>query len=346
MQAWFFDSPDPDQTFEYAAALGRSIGAGGLALALVGPLGAGKTVFVKGLARGLGVDPRVVSSPTFVIAQQYPIPTGPEALHHVDLYRLDSADELAAIGFDDMLAAGQVLAVEWADRFPAMLGREVLRIEFEGPSPAEEDAAKEGVVWRGRRARVTASGNDAEQILEDWVQRIDAERDSSGAAGDSGGGGSRMGPVREARLVMMLVLGIVAVAWNHVPSDQRGPECTSMVELEADRLGTLRARCASFGRPPARPISGLARLLDGQKIDLNRASGSLLRVLPQIGPSRADAIVRAREGRTQGRFERVEDLESISGIGPKTLARIEHWLFVGTPARPLPPGAIEARHDG
>ncbi len=89
--AFRFDSPDPETTFEIAALLGRSIGARGLALGLVGPLGSGKTVFVKGLAAGLGVDPRGVSSPTFVIAQEYAIPDGPETLHHLDFYRLEYA---------------------------------------------------------------------------------------------------------------------------------------------------------------------------------------------------------------------------------------------------------------
>jgi len=136
MQTWIFDSPDAVHTIEAGAELGRSIGASGLAIALIGPLGAGKTVFVKGLATGLGIDPRVVSSPTFVIAQQYVLPSGPETLHHVDLYRLESSMELESIGFYDMLAPGQVAAVEWADRFPEVLGHEYLSIEFEGPSPS------------------------------------------------------------------------------------------------------------------------------------------------------------------------------------------------------------------
>ena len=56
MKTWFFDSPDPEHTFACGADLGRSIGHDGLVIALVGPLGAGKTVFVKGLADGLGID--------------------------------------------------------------------------------------------------------------------------------------------------------------------------------------------------------------------------------------------------------------------------------------------------
>jgi tRNA threonylcarbamoyladenosine biosynthesis protein TsaE len=349
MQAWFFDSPDPEQTFERAAQLGRSIGAGGLTLALVGPLGAGKTVFVKGLAEGLGIDPRAVSSPTFVIAQQYPIPIGPEALHHVDLYRLESAVELESIGFDDMLAGGQVLAVEWADRFPEVLGSEFLRIEFEGPSPAEEDAAREGVAWRGRRARVTAHGDDAERILADWAQRIEAERSScrgGGEGGDrSGGGVSPSRFVREARVLLMLILGIAVFGSNQFALDRRGPGCDSLIELDSDALGTLRVRCAGEEQANERTISGIARLLDGQRVDLNRASVSLLRALPQIGPSRADAIVRARADRAERRFARIEDLSLVPGIGPRTLARVERWLYVGPPDSDSMPSASRGGRD-
>ena len=74
MTPWSFVSPDAEATRAIGRELGRAIGADGLVLALVGPLGAGKTVFVKGLAEGLGVEPRAVSSPTFVIAQQYAVP--------------------------------------------------------------------------------------------------------------------------------------------------------------------------------------------------------------------------------------------------------------------------------
>jgi len=341
MQAWFFDSQDPEQTFARAAELGRSIGAGGLTLALVGPLGAGKTVFVKGLAEGLGIDSRVVSSPTFVIAQQYPIPTGPETLHHVDLYRLESAAELDSIGFDDMLAGGQVLAVEWADRFPEALGSEFLKIEFEGPSPAEEDAAKEGVRWRGRRARVTAQGADAERILADWAQRIDGETSSCGGGDGAGGSGSALRIAREARVLLMLILGIGVFGANYLELDPQNHRCDSLIELAADELGTLRAACADPEAESETTISGIARLLDGRRLDLNRASVSLLRSLPQIGPTRAEAIVRARSVRAEQRFSNFDDLEAVVGIGPRTLARIERWLFVGTvdgDARNLPLG--------
>jgi tRNA threonylcarbamoyladenosine biosynthesis protein TsaE len=77
-----------------------------------GPLGAGKTAFVRGLAQGLGCDPSDVSSPTFTIIQEYP---GATRLQHVDLYRLSPA-EVRDLALDDLLDDA-VMAVEWPDRW-------------------------------------------------------------------------------------------------------------------------------------------------------------------------------------------------------------------------------------
>ncbi|MBL9152676.1 MAG: tRNA (adenosine(37)-N6)-threonylcarbamoyltransferase complex ATPase subunit type 1 TsaE [Verrucomicrobiales bacterium] len=104
--------------------LGREIAAGlhrGDVLALVGPLGAGKTHFSKGIVAGLGGRPDGVTSPTFTLVHEYAagcrLP-----VYHFDFYRLESAGELSAIGWEDYLdeAAG-VMLVEWADKFPEML---------------------------------------------------------------------------------------------------------------------------------------------------------------------------------------------------------------------------------
>lgn len=319
MQTWSFDSPDALQTLECGAELGRSIGKNGLAVALIGPLGAGKTVFVKGLATGLGVDPRIVSSPTFVIAQQYALSSGPEVLHHVDLYRLESRLELESVGFYDMLAAGQVVAVEWADRFPELLGREFLSIEFEGPSPEEEDAAREGIPWRGRRARVTAHGEEAERLLTDWAGRVDRATRASGG---------RVVSFPELRVLSILLLALGLFVFGHFDRDLEAPRCEALVPLESDALGTLRARCVPANAEDASGLEGIARLLDGGRIDLNQASASLLESLPEIGPVRAAAIVRARR---EVAFSSLEDLERVSGIGPKTRMRVERWSFVTRP---------------
>ncbi len=97
-------------------------------IALVGPLGAGKTQFVKGLAAGLGVtDPRSVNSPTFVLVQEY---HGRLTLYHLDAYRLGSVKELSAIGFDELCDAGGVVVVEWADKVQSLLPEAAIWIEL------------------------------------------------------------------------------------------------------------------------------------------------------------------------------------------------------------------------
>ena len=118
-----------DETRALGERLGRTLAAGAC-VALVGELGAGKTAFVQGLARGLGIT-EVISSPTFTIVKEH---DGPTPLFHVDFYRLEHAGELAAIGFDDYFERGGVVVVEWADRFPSALplDRILVRIEVAG----------------------------------------------------------------------------------------------------------------------------------------------------------------------------------------------------------------------
>ncbi len=82
-------------------------------IALVGALGAGKTRLVRGIAEGLGVDPTVVSSPTFVLINEY---EGRLSVFHFDAYRLSSASQFDALGVGDYWDAGGVCLVEWADR--------------------------------------------------------------------------------------------------------------------------------------------------------------------------------------------------------------------------------------
>src|SRR5438094_844590 len=96
------------------AACSRRLPAGDV-LALVGPLGAGKTTFVQGLARGLGVPPdRHVASPTFALVNEHP---GRVPLVHADLYRIEDARELLELGLSDAFDRAAV-AIEWLDRFP------------------------------------------------------------------------------------------------------------------------------------------------------------------------------------------------------------------------------------
>ncbi len=100
---------------------------GGSVVAMYGDLGAGKTAFVRGMAKGMGLSCRV-SSPTFTIVNEY---LGERELIHFDMYRLSSADELFDIGWDDYLSRGAVCAVEWSENVQdAFFGDEVVvRIE-------------------------------------------------------------------------------------------------------------------------------------------------------------------------------------------------------------------------
>jgi len=95
------------------------------AVALVGPLGAGKTSLVQGIARGLEVSGSV-RSPTFTLIHEHP---GPVPLFHVDLYRLDASD-VENLGLDEITDIPGVTAIEWAERAPGVLPAEHLRIEF------------------------------------------------------------------------------------------------------------------------------------------------------------------------------------------------------------------------
>ena len=101
----------PAETEKVGAALGRTLKPGTI-LAYRGDLGAGKTAFTRGLARGLGCD-EIVTSPTYTIVNEYV--SGRIPLFHFDMYRLRSSDDLWDIGWEDYLDRGGVCAVEWSE---------------------------------------------------------------------------------------------------------------------------------------------------------------------------------------------------------------------------------------
>lgn len=100
---------------------------GGEILCLSGNLGAGKTTFVKGIARGLGIDEKNVNSPTFVIMNVY---EGRLPLYHFDFYRLESHKDIEGIGYDEFIYGQGVAVIEWAERFGRLMPLEHLSIEL------------------------------------------------------------------------------------------------------------------------------------------------------------------------------------------------------------------------
>jgi len=126
-----FVSNSPRETFNYGHQLGARL-EGGEILLLSGPLGAGKTIFVKGICAALGIDEEEVTSPSFTLVNPY---AGRLQLYHLDLYRLDEGATAAhAVDLDELLADERaVIVIEWAERMGAYpLPANVWRISISG----------------------------------------------------------------------------------------------------------------------------------------------------------------------------------------------------------------------
>ena len=119
-------SHSPDETFEFARQLGGQL-TGSMVILLSGDLGAGKTVFAKGIAAALGIDPCDVTSPSFTLINTH---RGDRTFHHVDLYRLDSIGGVD-LGLDEMFESDAVTVIEWAERLNVLpQGSIQVRIEY------------------------------------------------------------------------------------------------------------------------------------------------------------------------------------------------------------------------
>ena len=138
-RAQSFHSSSPEQTAAIARRLARTLPRGTV-VKLIGPLGAGKTAFVKGLAAGLGLAPRQVVSPTFTLIHEH---AGPVPLFHADLYRLAGPAEAAELGLDDYTERGGILAVEWAERAAGLLPPDAVTVLFEILGPLERSITVE-----------------------------------------------------------------------------------------------------------------------------------------------------------------------------------------------------------
>ena len=126
-----YQSNSPEETFDLGHRVGSSL-QGGEILLLSGALGAGKTIFVKGMCTGIGIDQEEVTSPSFTLVNPY---RGRLQLYHLDLYRLDEGASAAhAVDLDDLLAdETSVIVIEWAERMgPYPLPNSVWRVEITG----------------------------------------------------------------------------------------------------------------------------------------------------------------------------------------------------------------------
>ncbi len=154
-----FELLDPAVT----QALGRRLGEHlfpGAVVALIGPLGAGKTFLVRAVAEGLNVaDSRAVTSPTFVLIQEY---AGRLPIYHFDAYRLRSAPEFADLGVHEYFNGSGVCLVEWADRVKPVLPEQHLRLSFEVTGDSS------------RRVTAEARGPAYEELLRTWAASVAA----------------------------------------------------------------------------------------------------------------------------------------------------------------------------
>jgi len=119
-------SPSVEKTMRLGEELGCNLASGDV-IALIGDLGGGKTWFTKGIAQGLGIDADSVVSPTFTLVNEY---HGAHPLYHIDLYRLTTGSEVAALGIEEYLTGSGIAVIEWADRWPDELPEQTIHVEM------------------------------------------------------------------------------------------------------------------------------------------------------------------------------------------------------------------------
>jgi len=153
---WKLTSPSPLHTDRLGRAIGKALH-GGETLALLGPLGAGKTSLVRGIAAGLGAPPSTVSSPTFVFIHEY---HGRLPFAHVDLYRVHSIREVESTGLEEYLSGETVTAIEWADKGLSLLPQDRLEIELRHKSVGS------------RTVQLSSTGLKSTALLADIMRRF------------------------------------------------------------------------------------------------------------------------------------------------------------------------------
>ena len=149
-----FVSTSPAQTERLGIRLGELLEPRDV-LCLAGELGAGKTTLARGVGRGWGTPLRV-TSPTFVLINEYPRPRDGATLYHIDCYRLERAADIATVGLEDLLDSEATMMIEWPEHILALLPADRLWVAMSYDSPTR------------RRLRLSAGGPRAKTLLADF----------------------------------------------------------------------------------------------------------------------------------------------------------------------------------
>lgn len=147
-------SDSVEKTIELGKKIARLLKSGEI-ICLFGQLGAGKTVFTKGIALGLGIERREIISPSFLLIREYrnKIP-----LYHFDLYRLQSPQDIFALGYEEYFYDDGITVIEWAERLKYLLPAEYLKIEFKIAGKTR------------RKIKISALGKDYENLMKNFKQ--------------------------------------------------------------------------------------------------------------------------------------------------------------------------------
>jgi tRNA threonylcarbamoyladenosine biosynthesis protein TsaE len=152
---------DPEATTAVGAALAHLLRPGDV-VSLTGDLGAGKTTFVQGAARGLGVDEAVLS-PTFTLIREY---RGSVPVYHLDVYRLDRIQDVIDLGFEEILDQGGIVFIEWGDAVEALLPESYLQVEL---TMLDEDQNARRLAVSGRGRVWAERWEGVESAVDPWL---------------------------------------------------------------------------------------------------------------------------------------------------------------------------------
>jgi tRNA threonylcarbamoyladenosine biosynthesis protein TsaE len=130
LESGVFETSSEEETIDLGRRIAASLPSRAVVL-LIGNLGAGKTTLAKGIVSGLGAaEPDEVSSPTFTLIHEYGEPANRASVYHIDLYRLDRAEQVATLGLDEIFDRNAVVLIEWGERFPQLMPAQRIEIRL------------------------------------------------------------------------------------------------------------------------------------------------------------------------------------------------------------------------